>query len=219
MLLGDYQRAYQRHLKVRAELDELTSRARERAAEADDLRRGLAEIERLEPADGEDLDLHAEAERLTNADTLHSAATTAHEALISDPTTATFDSADVLTLLGSAKQALEAAAPHDPALGVLSARLSEATYLISDVAAELASYADSVEADPGRLAVVQDRRAELTRLIRLYGAAPVPQPANETTEAAAAGSELAAGPLTETSAADDPAPAKPHQLYLTWRPC
>ena len=56
-------------------------------------------------------------------------------------------------------------------------RLTEATYLISDVAAELASYADSVEADPARLAVVQDRRAELTRLIRSYGSAPVPQAA------------------------------------------
>ena len=45
----------------------------------------------------------------------------------------------------------------------------EAAYLVSDVAAELASYAQSVEADPARLAAVQDRRAELTRLIRAYG--------------------------------------------------
>jgi len=179
-LLSDYQRIYQRHLKVRAELDELTSQARERAMEADDLRRGLEEIERLGPVDGEDIDLAAEAERLTNADTLHSAATTAHESLISDPSTASYDAADVLTLLGSARQALEAAAPHDASLGVLATRLSEATYLISDVAAELASYADSIEADPGRLAVVQDRRAELTRLIRLYGSAPVPQGITQT---------------------------------------
>jgi DNA repair protein RecN (Recombination protein N) len=174
-LLGDYQRIYQRHLKVRGELDELISRARERAREAQDLRYGLEEIERVEPLDGEDLDLQAEAERLTNADTLHNAATTAHEALISDPSAAVYDSADVLTLLGSARSALEAAATHDPALGTLATRLSEATYLIADVAADLASYADSIEADPGRLAVVQDRRAELTRLIRQYGAAPVPQ--------------------------------------------
>jgi DNA repair protein RecN (Recombination protein N) len=168
-LLSDYQRAYQRHLKVRAELDELTSRARERAAEAEDLRHGLAEVERLEPADGEDIELAAEAERLTNADTLHSAATTAHEALRSDPSSGSYDSPDVLMLLGAARQALEAAAPHDQALGALAVRLTEATYLVGDVAADLASYADSIEADPGRLAVVQERRAELTRLIRLYG--------------------------------------------------
>jgi DNA repair protein RecN (Recombination protein N) len=199
-LLSDYQRVYQRHLTVRAELDELISQARERAREAEDLRRGLEEIERLEPADGEDLDLQAEAERLTNADTLHSAATTAHEALISDPSAAAYDAADVLTLLGSARSALEAAAPHDPALGTLAARLSEATYLIADVAADLASYADSIEADPGRLAVVQDRRAELTRLIRQYGAAPVPQ----ATGGAESGPPAGAGPDSGVAAeADD----------------
>ncbi len=82
---------------------------------------------------------------------------------------------DALTLLGSARHGSEAAAIHDKALGALATRLTEATYLISDVAADLASYADSIEADPGRLAVVQDRRAELTRLIRVYGSAPVPQ--------------------------------------------
>jgi len=37
------------------------------------------------------------------------------------------------------------------------------------VAGELASYAESVDADPARLAAVQERRAELGRLIRAYG--------------------------------------------------
>jgi DNA repair protein RecN (Recombination protein N) len=209
-LLSDYQRVYQRHLKVRAELDELISQARERTREAEDLRRGLAEIERLEPADGEDLDLHAEAERLTNADTLHSAATTAHEALISDPSAAAYDSADVLTLLGSARSALEAAAPHDPELGTLATRLSEATYLIADVAADLASYADSVEADPGRLAVVQDRRAELTRLIRQYGAVPVPQASGRAERERSAGdSGLAVDPGGDSPGAGAEADADP----------
>jgi DNA repair protein RecN (Recombination protein N) len=176
-LLADYQRVYQHHQKVRQELDELTSLARERAREADDLRHGLGEIERAEPVDGEDIELHAESERLSNADTLHGAATTAHEALISDPSSASYDTTDALTLLSTARQALESAAMHDPALGTLATRLGEAAYLLSDITAELASYADSIDADPGRLAVVQDRRAELTRLIRLYGAAPVPQTA------------------------------------------
>jgi len=175
-VLGDYQRAYNQHLKVAGELAELTSLARERSAEAEGLRHGLDEVERLQPADGEDIELHAESERLSNADTLHSAATSAHEALISDPSSASYEATDALTLLGSARRALEAAAPHDRALGDLAARLGEASYLISDIAAELASYADSVEADPVRLALVQDRRAELARLIRTYGSAPVPRP-------------------------------------------
>ncbi len=203
-VLGDYQRAYSQHLKVAEELAELTALSRERVAEAEDLRRGLAEVERLEPMDGEDIELHAEAERLSNADTLHTAATTAHEALISDPSSASYEAADALTLLGTAAHTLESAAQHDRALGELAARLTEASYLVSDIAAELASYADSIEADPVRLAVVQDRRAELTRLIRTYGAAPVPQAAdgdrdtkssgvNGTPEAGAIGSQLPSG--------------------------
>ncbi|MGH3231005.1 MAG: AAA family ATPase, partial [Streptosporangiaceae bacterium] len=79
-LLTRYQRVYQRHRDVRAELDQLRSQAQEREREADDLRRGLAEIEQAEPAEGEDVEVLAEEERLSHADALHAAATTAHEA-------------------------------------------------------------------------------------------------------------------------------------------
>jgi DNA repair protein RecN (Recombination protein N) len=168
-VLTEYQRAYGRHREVRAELDELTSQARARTQEAEDLRRALEEIERLEPTDGEDTQLLAEEERLAHADSLNAAATTAHEALLGDPSQGSYEAADAVTLLGGARQALEAVAEHDPALATLAGRLSEASYLISDVAAELASYTQSLEVDPARLAAVQERRAELTRLIRAYG--------------------------------------------------
>jgi DNA repair protein RecN (Recombination protein N) len=168
-VLADYQRAYQRHREIRAELDELARAARERAAEADELRRGLAEIERAEPAEGEDAQLLAEEDRLAHADALHAAATTAHEALLGDPSSGSFEAADAVSLLAGARQALEAVADHDPALAGLADRLSQASYLVSDVAGELASYVQSVDSDPARLAAVQERRAELTRLVRAYG--------------------------------------------------
>jgi DNA repair protein RecN (Recombination protein N) len=168
-VLAAYQRAYQRLRDITEQLAELTSRARERAIQAGDLRRGLDEIARAEPAAGEDIELLAEEERLSHADALHAAATTAHEVLQSDPTSGQFEAADAVTLLGGARQALEAVVSHDPALAALAGRLAEAAYLISDVAAELASYAQAVDADPGRLAVVQERRAELARLVRAYG--------------------------------------------------
>jgi DNA repair protein RecN (Recombination protein N) len=168
-LLARYQQTYERHRSVREELDQLTSAAREREREAEDLRRGLEEIEKAEPVDGEDATLLADEERLSNADALHTASTTAHEALAGDPSGARYDAADAVSLLGTARQALEAAAGHDAALAALAARVNEAAYLVSDVAADLASYAQSVEADPARLAAVQERRAVLGRLIRAYG--------------------------------------------------
>jgi ATPase involved in DNA repair len=77
----------------------------------------------------------------------------------------------VVTLLGVAVRALEPVRSHDPALAGLADRLSEASYLISDVAGELASYTESLDSDPARLAAVQERRAALGRLIRAYAAA------------------------------------------------
>ena len=194
-LLASYQRAYHRHQQVRAELAELTTLAANRTREAEDLRRGLDEVQRAEPAEGEDIELVAEEERLANADALHTAATSAHEALLGDPASGSYDSADVISLLAAARSALDAAAPHDPQLAALAARVGEAAYLLSDVATELASYAQSIEADPARLAVVQDRRAELTRLVRSYGTGQPDGPAGDLAAvlvwAKAAGARLA----------------------------
>jgi DNA repair protein RecN (Recombination protein N) len=167
-VLAGYQRAFNRHRKVHEELATLTSQARSRAAEADALRAGLTEIEKVNPVAGESAALLAEEERLSNADALHAAATVAHEALTGDPT-AGMDGADAVTLLGHARQALDGVRRHDAELDGVAGRLSEAAYLIADVAGELASYIQSIDADPARLAVVQERRAALTRLIRAYG--------------------------------------------------
>jgi len=217
-VMADYQRAYGRHRDVRAELSELTARARERAAEAEDLRRALDEIERAEPVAGEDTALLAEEERLGHADALHAAATAAHGALLGDPSDGAYHGGDAVTLLGTARQALDGVAAHDPDLASLAGRLSEAAYLVSDVATDLASYVESLDSDPARLAAVQERRAELTRLIRAYGGrVAVPAPAAEAGEPGAGLSEDPAQPAatrqapgTEAGAAAEPgAPAAP----------
>src|SRR6516165_5259457 len=54
-VMADYQRAYTRHREVQAELTELTTRARERAAEAEDLRRapGAGRSGRARPGPGQ----------------------------------------------------------------------------------------------------------------------------------------------------------------------
>ena len=83
--LAKYAGAYRRLRAVSAELDEITTRARERAQEADMLRFGLDEIAAVEPRAGEDVELAAEAERLGHAEALASAATAAHAALAGNP--------------------------------------------------------------------------------------------------------------------------------------
>lgn len=168
--LRAYQQAYKRHKQVGAQVEELTTRARERAQEADLLRFGLEEVEKVDPKPGEDAALREEEERLSHADALRTAATGAHTALLGDPMEAADGGAhDVISLLGEARAAVEAVRDYDPALAAVADRLAEAGYLISDVATDLASYAESVESDPARLAAVQERRSVLTGLIRKYG--------------------------------------------------
>jgi DNA repair protein RecN (Recombination protein N) len=168
-VLSDYRRVFNRHREVLGELESLTRAERERVAEAEALRQGLAEVEAVAPVEGEDASLRAEEEKLANADELNGAATVAHEVLQGDPAAGSVDGSDALTLLGVAARALEPVRAHDPVLAGLADRLSEATYLLSDVAAELASYTDALDSDPARLAAVQERRAALGRLVRAYG--------------------------------------------------
>ncbi|AZM52461.1 DNA repair protein RecN [Streptomyces sp. WAC 01529] len=166
--LAKYTAAYRRLRAVTAEVDEITTRARERAQEADLLRFGLEEIGGVEPREGEDTELAAEAERLGHAEALASAATSAHAALAGNPEDP--EVVDASTLVAGASRALEAVRTHDPALSALADRLGEIGILLSDVAGELAGYADDLDADPLRLAAVEERRAALTQLTRKYGA-------------------------------------------------
>lgn len=167
--LEKYGAAYRRLRAVAVELEEITTRARERAQEADLLRFGLDEIAAVEPVAGEDAELAAEAERLGHAEALASAAQVAHAALAGNPEDP--EAIDANMLVAGAHRALESVRSHDPALGALAERIGELGILLSDVAGELAGYADDLDADPLRLAAVEERRAALTQLTRKYGSA------------------------------------------------
>ncbi|WP_406132107.1 DNA repair protein RecN [Streptomyces sp. NBC_00989] len=166
--LTKYAEAYRRLRAVVVELDEITTRARERAQEADMLRYGLDEIAGVEPRPGEDVELAAEAERLGHAEALASAATAAHAALAGNPEDP--EGIDAATLVAGAQRALEAVRSHDSELASLTDRIGEIGILLGDVAGELAGYADDLDADPLRLAAVEERRAALNALTRKYGA-------------------------------------------------
>lgn len=187
-----YVAAYRRLRAVCVELDELTTRARERAQEADLLRFGLNEIAGAEPRAGEDVELAAEAERLGHAEALASAASVAHAALAGNPEDP--EGVDATTLVAGAGRALDAVRAHDPALAALADRMGEISILLGDVAGELAGYADHLDADPRRLAAVEERRAALTALTRKYG---------ESIDTVIAWSEEGAERLLELDGDDD----------------
>lgn len=190
--LAKYGEAYRRLRAVSAELDEITTRARERAQEADMLRYGLDEIAGVEPRAGEDVELAEEAERLGHAEALSSAATAAHAALAGNPEDP--EGIDAATLVAGAQRALDAVRSYDPALAALADRIGEVGILLGDVAGELAGYADDLDADPLRLAAVEERRAALTALTRKYG---------ENVAAVLSWAEQGAARLTELDGDDE----------------
>ena len=168
-LVERYRVAWAERAAVLAEIDTLRSSARERAREAELLRLGLAEIERVAPQHGEDLDLAAEIERLGHAEDLRAAAALAHRALVGPDDTAGDAERGAATLVDEGRSALEHVAPHDPALGALATRMAEIGYLAADLAAELSGYVQDLDADPVRLDAAQRRFSELAPITRAYG--------------------------------------------------
>ncbi|RJS47299.1 DNA repair protein RecN [Nocardioides cavernaquae] len=163
-LLETYQSLHADLLTTERELIDVVAHARERAREADLLRFGLEEVEAVDPQPGEDAALAVEESRLGFADTLRTAAEEAREALSSER-----DSPDALGAVSVARRALEGVREHDTEASTLADRLAEVSYLLADVAADVASYATGLETDPARLAHVSERRAALTHLTRKYG--------------------------------------------------
>jgi DNA repair protein RecN (Recombination protein N) len=155
--------AWTRLREVRQTLSALRLEAEARVREAEVLRAGLAALEEVAPLPGEDVALVAELDRLAHADALRTAASTAQQDLTGDDAG---EGVDALQLLSHARRQLEGVAEHDPVLAGLAARAREVGVLAADLAQELASYADAVDADPARLAAAQERLATLTTLAR-----------------------------------------------------
>ncbi len=187
--LAEYDAAYQRLHEVEAELAQVSASARERAREADLLRFGLGEVEAVDPQPGEDEQLATEEARLGHADALRLAAEGARAALSSDQ-----DDPDALGAVAAARTALEGVRDHDPGVAQLADRLAEVSYLVSDLAADVAAYASTVDTDPNRLAAVSQRRADLGGLTRKYG---------ETIDEVLAWSQSAAARLLQLDGTDD----------------
>ena len=130
--LAAYRKTFDRLRAVQAQLTEITQRSRERAAEAEGLRTGLAAIEKLAPEPGEDHALRTEAQRLAHAEGLQQAAATANLLLSGDSDGR--GGADVGNLVGEARRALEGMGQHDPQLALLAERAAEIGYLVDDLA-------------------------------------------------------------------------------------
>ncbi|WP_172121253.1 DNA repair protein RecN [Actinomyces faecalis] len=163
-----YARSYRAYQEAVARQRQWREGAAARAQEVALLRGWLEAIEQLDPAPGEDAALTEEAVRLDHAEDLRRAATVARTALAGDDE-AMRTGEDVLALLSEADRAISPATGMDRSLEELGARVHHLSIEAADVAAELGEYLAGLDADPARLAWVQDRRGELARAFREIG--------------------------------------------------
>ncbi len=130
---------------------------------ADFLKFQLEEIDKVAPKPGEDVALEAEQRRLRASQRLRQLAALAEE-LVSTR------EASALELTGRALVAVTDAEKIDPGLSGPRERLVAAQAELEESARGLSRYLSTLEADPGRLAELDDRLDALRRLSRKHAA-------------------------------------------------
>lgn len=168
-LLAEYQVAHEERRDLETTLAELRETRDERTREAAQLREQIGQIEAAEPQPGEELELKQRIERLSNLEELRSATSTALQAVANDGDDPF--ASDVTGLIERALREIERVAAMDSQLGPMAESLRSLSFQVSDVGRELSSYASNLDQDgPGELSAANDRLAQLTTLMRLYGA-------------------------------------------------
>ncbi len=156
--------AHGRMRELERALVELRERAGTRDRDLDLLAFEIEEIEELDPSEEEKASLVAERSRLRQLDGLLAAAGAGAEAIAPSG-----DDPGVAALLAGTESLAQGVAGADPELDALAERLAALRLEAEDLGGELRRYADSLEAEPGRLDVVEERLELYDRLERKHG--------------------------------------------------
>lgn len=161
-----YTEAFRTWRELAKDYKRRTESRRELAQEVDRLHFAINEIGEVAPEPGEDTELVTLIQRLQDVDTLREAAATALSAVDGDDSYGEAEAASAL--LGRASTALVGSS--DKELAALGERLSDITSQVSDIAAELGTYLESLPADPNLLEESLRRQQDLKQLTRKYAA-------------------------------------------------
>ncbi len=161
-LRGKYEQAYQRWKELRTQLDGLQSEFVNRAEREDMLRFQAKEIEQAGLLPDEEEKLRGERQRLLHVHRLRELANAAHVELQADEQA-------VLTRLGKIGRTITELVQTDPAMGDCEQTVTDSAIQLKELAGRLRDYAQQLEADPDRQAVVEDRLDLIQRLKKKYG--------------------------------------------------
>jgi DNA repair protein RecN (Recombination protein N) len=151
------------------ELAELQARAEERARREDFLAFQIREIDELGLRPGEIAEIEATHASLAHADRLQADGRAACSALVGDPDGGGDERPSAVDRAGEALRLLDGLASVDLALESLAVRLRDQETELFEIGRELERYLQRIDADPGRLAQVEERIAALQAVQRKYG--------------------------------------------------
>jgi len=165
--LASYQEDFQIYGALKERLSALKASASKRDGEIAELQEFVAAWNKLKASRGECAATADEINRLSSVEDLRIASSGALANLDGEESGA-------LTSLHSARRFLEAAKGKDSKLEEIADRIAESLYILDDASTDLASYATSLEADPDRLNVLQERKAELNSFLKRWAGAGEP---------------------------------------------
>ena len=154
-----YRTAREQWVRVLDELDARRANHRELAQEADRLRFGIDEIAAVDPQPGEDDALAETIRRLSDLESIRSAALGSHDIVAGE-------GGSVVDGLGQVRTLLESAA--DAQLRSLADRVSETLTVVTDIGDELSSFLSGLPSDADELDKLLSRQGELKALVRKY---------------------------------------------------
>jgi DNA repair protein RecN (Recombination protein N) len=161
-LRADVAAAFQRWTAVRRELESLRHDEAEKFQLVDTLKFQIAELERAQLSPGEDEKLEEERRRLANVEKLTTLCQASYSRIYED------DDAAVTRVRQTLKD-VEELAEYESSFRDYLDGLETARAVLEDLSFSLRDFADRLEFSPARLAEIEDRLAELSRLKRKYG--------------------------------------------------
>jgi DNA repair protein RecN (Recombination protein N) len=154
--------AYQRWAALRRELESLRRDEAEKFQLVDTLKFQIAELEHAQLSIGEDERLDEERRRLANVENLTILCQSTYSRIYEDDDAA-------LTRVRQGLKDVEELAEYESSFRDYLEGLESARAVLEELSFSLRDFADRLEFSPARLAEIEDRLAELSRLKRKYG--------------------------------------------------
>ncbi len=159
--VAEHEALHRRWSETTRELGERRRTSESRLREEDRLRFEVDQIRAVDPKPGEIEDLESERVRLAHVDRLARDSAAVLDGLQREE--------GVRDRLARLRGPLDQSAKLDPALDPIVEALARASVEIDDAGAALERYVASIDAEPGRLEVVEGRLSELHGLLARYG--------------------------------------------------